>query len=147
MLRKQITFYQRDPINHLAILKEPYLTYILEGKKTIESRFTQVKCAPWKQVQSGDTIYLKKSGGLIVGKAIAKLVKHCILTAQNYDEIICKYRDQLCITDEFITQKRSTKYLTLIWLSSVEYLSKPLVFKQNGQQAWIVNYLPSIISP
>jgi hypothetical protein len=52
---------------HLAVLVEPYLSLILEGKKTIESRFSVNRHAPFEQVGKGDIIILKKSSGPIVG--------------------------------------------------------------------------------
>ena len=52
---------------HIAVMVEPYLTRILEGKKTIESRFSRKKIAPHGKVHKGDVVFLKKSGGPIVG--------------------------------------------------------------------------------
>ncbi|MCI9434957.1 MAG: hypothetical protein HFI86_06785 [Bacilli bacterium] len=36
---------------HLGIFSEPYLTYMLEGKKTIESRFSKNKIVPYNKIQ------------------------------------------------------------------------------------------------
>jgi ASC-1-like (ASCH) protein len=52
---------------HLAILNEPYLEYILQGKKTIESRFSLTRVPPYKQVSKGDIVFLKQYGDPIVG--------------------------------------------------------------------------------
>ena len=46
---------------HIAILRKKYFNLILSGKKTIESRFSYNKIAPYKQVEVGETIYLKES--------------------------------------------------------------------------------------
>ncbi len=35
---------------HLAVMHEPYLSYVLEGRKTIESRFSRHRVAPFDQV-------------------------------------------------------------------------------------------------
>lgn len=40
---------------HLAVFVEPYLGYILEGKKTVESRFGMRRSAPYGQVAAGDS--------------------------------------------------------------------------------------------
>ena len=48
---------------HLAVMVEPYLSRVLDGSKTIESRFSRKKIAPWGRVSSGDVVVLKKSGG------------------------------------------------------------------------------------
>src|SRR5437867_4139305 len=52
---------------HLAVLLEPYLGYVLEGRKTVESRFSAVRCPPYRRVQSGDVVLLKSSGGPVEG--------------------------------------------------------------------------------
>ena len=54
---------------HLAILVEPYLQFILEGRKTVESRFSVRRGAPYGTVQRGDVVVLKRSGGPVVGLA------------------------------------------------------------------------------
>ena len=48
---------------HIAIMVEPYLSYILNGRKTIESRISQKKSSPFKKVERKDIVILKKSGG------------------------------------------------------------------------------------
>ena len=45
---------------HLAILLEPYLQYILDGTKTVESRFSKNRIAPYNMVEPGDVVLLKK---------------------------------------------------------------------------------------
>jgi hypothetical protein len=52
---------------HLAVFVEPYLSFVLEGKKTVESRFSLNRHAPYEQVRDGDLLVLKKSGGPICG--------------------------------------------------------------------------------
>ena len=52
---------------HLAILTPGWIDLILDGSKTIESRFTKVRCAPFGKVHEGDSVYLKESGGLVKG--------------------------------------------------------------------------------
>ena len=44
---------------HLAIFVEPYLTYVLDGKKTVESRFSINRSPPYKKVKSGDIVFVK----------------------------------------------------------------------------------------
>src|SRR5438045_9250825 len=52
---------------HLAIFREPYLTFIMEGKKKIETRFAKRPCPPFRRVFDGDVVLLKPVGGDIVG--------------------------------------------------------------------------------
>src|SRR5262245_24088979 len=52
---------------HLGVFSEPYLRFILEGTKTVESRFSIKPCAPYRRVAEGDIILLKEVGGPVVG--------------------------------------------------------------------------------
>lgn len=52
---------------HLAILAEPYLAMVLDGTKTVESRVALNRIAPWLKVAPGHLLFLKRSGGPVVG--------------------------------------------------------------------------------
>ena len=45
---------------HLGVFTEPYLTYMLDGKKTIESRFSKNKILPYNQISKDDIVIVKK---------------------------------------------------------------------------------------
>jgi ASC-1-like (ASCH) protein len=46
---------------------EPYLQFILDGQKTVESRFSANRSAPYQQVGKGDVVLLKRTGGPVMG--------------------------------------------------------------------------------
>src|SRR5690349_4668447 len=74
---------------HLAILREPYLTRVLSGEKTVESRFARVRAAPYGRVAPGDLIWLKRVGGPIAGVARAAEVRlFADLTPQRVDALL-----------------------------------------------------------
>jgi len=52
---------------HLAVFVEPYLQYVLDGKKTVESRFGIHRRPPFGHVSEGDILLLKRSGGPVTG--------------------------------------------------------------------------------
>src|SRR5271169_6453922 len=52
---------------HLAVFIEPFLGYVLDGTKTVESRFSINRCAPFGKVSQGDVLLLKRAGGPVVG--------------------------------------------------------------------------------
>jgi hypothetical protein len=52
---------------HLAVFREPYLSFIMDGRKRIETRFAKRPCPPFEGVAEGDVVILKPSGGKIVG--------------------------------------------------------------------------------
>lgn len=41
---------------HLGIFSEPYLSYMLDGKKTIESRFSKKKIMPYNRITKEDIV-------------------------------------------------------------------------------------------
>lgn len=63
---------------HLAIMIEPFLGYILNGKKTIESRFSKNLIAPHRRIVPGDLVLLK--AGPIVASFCASSVEFVELT-------------------------------------------------------------------
>ncbi|MHC4423614.1 MAG: ASCH domain-containing protein [Planctomycetota bacterium] len=61
---------------HLVILKKPYLEAILDGGKTVESRFTKTKRPYFGRVLPGDKLFLKESSGPVCATAKATAVKN-----------------------------------------------------------------------
>ena len=45
---------------HLAVLLEPFCSWLLVGTKTIESRFSRVRCAPYGTLSEGDVVVVKR---------------------------------------------------------------------------------------
>lgn len=60
---------------HVAIFSEPYLTFLLNGSKKVESRFSINKISPYGRVFNGDIVLVKKGGGPVVALFIAGEIK------------------------------------------------------------------------
>lgn len=65
---------RRDPINHLVILRPPYLDMILSGAKTVESRLSRRRHPAATRCLPGDVLYLKRTGGDVEGRAMVSRV-------------------------------------------------------------------------
>jgi hypothetical protein len=105
---------------HLAVFVEPFLTYVLDGTKKVESRFSVNDAAPYRKVERGDVILIKSSGGPVVGIAEAQEVTSYQIDAAALDEIRLKFGEALCVEDEnFWIAKKSACYATLVQLSQV----------------------------
>lgn len=50
-------------MRHLAILRQPFFVLVLNGEKTIENRWSMNKIDPYKKVNIGDELLLKRSNG------------------------------------------------------------------------------------
>jgi len=106
---------------HLAVLREPYLHLILSGRKTIEVRLAKIPLPPFRRVAVGDRIWLKRSGGPVVGRAVAARVEYFDdLTPDRLDLIRDGLAHQTQAAPEFWRTRRDCRYGSLIWLTQVE---------------------------
>jgi len=122
---------------HLAIMVEPYLSDLLCGKKTIESRFSINMIAPFRKVKSGDIVILKKSGGPIVGMFEATKIRFIeIKNSLVLDSLKQKYNERLLIEDDFWEKKKTSKYATLIDVDHVLKIS-PIFVHFSNRQSWV----------
>jgi hypothetical protein len=122
---------------HLAIFIEPYLTAVLEGKKTIESRFALTRRPPYECVEPNDYILLKKSGGPVTGLALAKSIKFYRLSPSVLADIRRKFARQLFALDEDFWDARADKlYATLIELEDPLAI-EPFTVEKRDRQGWV----------
>lgn len=125
-------------MQHIAILRQPFFDMVLNGEKTIESRWSMHKVAPYGKVSVGDEILLKETGKDVTATAKVKDVKYFELTPEKVEEIRIKYGKQIG-TDKFEDWQSTLqkKYCTLIWLGDVKAIS-PLKVKRSNGAGWIV---------
>lgn len=123
---------------HLGIFVNPYLKHILEGKKTVESRFSINRIAPYKSVNTGDIILLKKSGGPVIGVSFAASAWYYELDKNAWKEIKENFSKQLCITgDKFWKSKSSACYASLIQLEKTIQI-EPFKVNKKDRRGWVV---------
>lgn len=125
-------------MQHIAILRQPFFNMVLSGEKTIESRWSMNKTAPYNKVSVGDEILLKETGKDVTATAKVKEVKYFELTPQLVEDIRIKYGKAIG-TDKFEDWQTTLhkKYCTLIWLEDVKRVSPIKVPRSNGA-GWIV---------
>jgi hypothetical protein len=123
---------------HLAIFREPYLSFLLEGKKTIESRFSVNRQAPYERIGGGDIILLKRASGPIVGLCqvadawFYRLDKRSWYTIKNdfYKEIYAQ--DQ-----QFWDDRQYALYATLIRIQHARSIT-PINYPKRDRRGWVV---------
>lgn len=126
----------KDKTLHLGIFTEPYLTYMLEGKKRVESRFSKKKIAPYEKIKKEDIVLVKKSGGNILAYFTIKEVLFFDLQNISIEKIKAQYNKELCVNDTFWENKKESKYATLIVIDQIIKL-KPFPINKKGMQTWI----------
>ncbi|MCC7204917.1 MAG: hypothetical protein IT441_07535 [Phycisphaeraceae bacterium] len=132
---------------HVAILRLPYLNAILEGHKTVESRLTRGPLAPYRRVETGQTIYLKQSCGPVLGTAVAGRVMFFEeLTPTGVRAIRRDYGGLIGGDDAYWKLKASSRYATLIWLTHVRPVTAstalPRIPRSQGVAWWVLPDLP-----
>jgi len=132
---------------HLAILVEPYLQFILEGRKTVESRFAVRRCAPYECVQRGDVVLLKRSGGPIVGLCEIADAWFYRLDPRSWSTIRQEFTQALCAQDPAFWQTRQhASFATLMRLQHVRPLT-PLPCAKRDRRGWVILQRPAAPLP
>ena len=124
---------------HLAIFVEPFLTFILQGRKTIESRFSLVKCAPYDRVSSDDLILLKRAAGPVVGLCRVTSAWFYELDDNSLRQIRDRFASAICADDHFWDARSACSYATLMTVSDPIEIPHFHVSKRDRRGWAIVN--------
>lgn len=123
---------------HLAVFVDPFLEYILSGKKTVESRFSMVRFPPYGRVSRGDLILLKESGGPVVGVCEVGAAWFYRLNAESWKTIRRDFAAAICAEDpEFWRSREQAEFATLMYISRVKRLP-PVVWPKRDRRGWVV---------
>lgn len=126
----------KNKVIHLGIFSEPYLTYMLNEKKTIESRFSKNKILPYNNITKDDIVIVKKSSGCVIAYFTIKKVLFFDLKETSIAEIKSLYNKELCLEDTFWSHKKNSNYATLIFIDKI-YKLNPFNITKKGMQTWI----------
>ncbi|WP_368563148.1 hypothetical protein [Pseudoxanthomonas sp. UTMC 1351] len=128
----------RDWSLHVAVFQEPFLTWLLDGRKTVESRFSQNQVAPFGEVQAGDVIAIKKVGGPIVGICMVGATWSYRLDPKTWLQIRDRFARVICAeNDEFWEARREARFATLISVDHVRPTSD-IAYPKNDRRGWVV---------
>jgi len=127
-------------MEHVAILKPQWLSKILSGEKTIESRWYKSKKAPYKGINSGDIVYFKETGKPVTAKAVVKdALFFDSLNEAKVKGILQKYSSSIGIIPSSFPLFFDKKYCTLVFLKNVESIA-PFDINKKGfgnMAAWL----------
>jgi hypothetical protein len=101
---------------HLAVFSEPYLSLVLSGEKTIESRFSRKRCAPYGEVYRGDIVLIKQVAGPIRGVVLARRAWCYDLATEPLERIKHQFGARICADDAFWAEREDALYATFIEL-------------------------------
>jgi hypothetical protein len=122
---------------HLAVLIEPFLGYILQGKKTVESRFSRHRIAPYQRIERSDVVLLKATAGPVVGCFTAAWVKCLELDEGTLADVRARYSEAICADDDFWQTRSERRYVTLLGVQDPRALP-PVKVSKSDRRGWIV---------
>lgn len=128
-------------MDHVAIMNKQWhlIPKILNGEKTIESRWYKTKRAPWENITKGDTIYFKNSGEPVTAQATVDRALFFNLHRTPAKEIITKYGNAICLHDTSGTWAKDKNYCILVFLKEPRPV-KPFTIDKTGYgnaNAWL----------
>jgi len=131
---------------HVAILQQPYLNLILQGRKTIESRLTIRPLPPFNAIAPGERIFLKQSAGPFLATALAADVLFFDgLTRSKIVELKRRFNGEVCGDAAFWEWKRDSRFATFIRLAKVQPITVGPAMQPSRGPAWFV--LPDHLAP
>lgn len=122
---------------HLAVLVEPYLQFILDRTKTVESRFSRRRCPPFGRVSEGDVILLKRAGGPVIGLCTVSDVWSYHLDPRTLTQIRDRFGAAIQPQNGFWEDRREAAFATLMRIDGAQTLPDIRVPKRD-RRGWVV---------
>ncbi|MBU0776735.1 hypothetical protein KKH23_03235 [Patescibacteria group bacterium] len=117
---------------------------ILDGEKTLESRWYKTRRVPWGKIKKDDAVYFKNSGELTTAKAIvSKVIEFEELTPRKVKGILDRHWKDLGISKEelpdFYKRFKNKKYCILIFLKNPRKVTPFKISKKGfgAMASWI----------
>ena len=131
---------------HVAILREPYLSMLLSGQKTVESRLMKTRSVPFRRVRVGERVFVKLSGGPFRATTLVREVAdYPDLTPPRVEELRQQWDPEVCGGPEYWAAKSDVRYATMLRLERVEPLTVGPRYAVQSMRAWYV--LDEALSP
>lgn len=130
---------------HLAIFSKDATEAILNGKKTIEERFSKRKIPPFGVVEVGDHVYMKPIRQEIIARFTVKKVIYFegidednwnLLKQSYFDNLGLKYQN---FDQNYLDMHKDAKYGSLIFIDRVEkFITSPLKINKKDLRGWVI---------
>jgi ASC-1-like (ASCH) protein len=133
-------------MDHIAFMQKSwgFTEKIATGQKVIESRWCNVKYAPWGRISAGDSIFFKNTGESIAIQAeVEKVLYFSDLTPDKVRTILEQYGKDLGIDEpdipKFFEIFKHKRYCILIYLKHAQHITPFEINKQGfgTMSSWI----------
>lgn len=123
---------------HLAVMRQPYMDYVMQGLKKVESRFSKKICAPYRCVNKGDIVLFKETGGAIRALSRVTEVKYYgYLNQEQTMGLMSNHKEELMLSEDFIEEKRESHFASIFYLGEVLPVPSIKVEKRD-MRSWVV---------
>lgn len=125
---------------HLAIMNKTTIEAILNGKKTVETRFSQHKIVPFGVISRGDLVYIKPPGEEVIGQfRVKKVFFFDGLDLSDLNYLSNLYGKELAVEKKYWEKHKNACYGTLIFIGDSErFITSPIKIKKSDQRGWMM---------
>lgn len=124
---------------HLAVFLKGMAEKILSCEKHVEIRLSQSRIAPYGAVSKDDLIYLKISGGKIIGEAaVDNSLYYDNLDKKTLAKIREQYFQAVKMEEKFWSSHNNAHFVTILFLKNPKKFLTSLTFQKHDRRAWVV---------
>jgi len=121
---------------HLAVFAEPFLSHVLSGRKTLESRFSRCRISPFDEISPGDVILMKEVAGPIRGLALAQYTWFFGPRSSSIGTLRRRFATGLCADDGFWEEHRDAVFATIVQVAEPTEIA-PLDCEKRDRRGWV----------
>lgn len=124
---------------HLAVMSEPFLSFVLAGTKTVESRFSNKRIPPYQCALSNDIILLKEVGGPVVATCLISQTWYFDHPTRDQMVELKEHFGKLLRDDVpgFWDRRIDSSYISLLEVEHVSLLSQPISCPKKDRRGWV----------
>lgn len=123
---------------HVGVFATPYIGFVFDGTKTIESRFSVNRCAPFGDVSAGDVLLIKEVAGPITGICLIGNVWSYRIKPETLLDVQSRFQAAMRVEDPtFWVERRDAAFGTLMQISNVAKI-EPFEIKKSDRRGWVV---------
>lgn len=128
-------------MKHLAVFESKDAEDILNGKKSVEIRFSKTKKPPFCAISAGDLVYIKERRGEVIGQfRVKKVFFFDSPTKEDLENFQKTYNDPIVQMYGDTSIGMEVKYTTIIFITeTIKFLTSPLnLSKKRVSNQWVI---------